>query len=575
MSEVKAVQQNDEKIVIAGNSYNGYTNYDFTLARFNIDGSVDLTFGDDGRVTTDFGSDDYVSSVALQSNGNIVVAGYADMGSSSTGNTNYDFAIARYTSSGSPDISFDRDGKLTRDFYGFEDILSSAAVQADGKIIASGATFKPATCDRCAPEDGENEFVLVRYNSDGSSDRSFNGEGKITTDFGGSADCLALQPDGKILAASGNDDLTLARYNSNGSPDPGFGMGTGYVTTDFGFNDFPTSIALQSNGKIVLSVVSGGFTETESNDFTIARYNSNGTADATFDGDGKLNTDFGFNDFADAVAVQSDGKIVAAGGSYNTVINNENFAFSRYNANGSLDNTFSGDGKQLGYYLRGNSELNSIAVQSDGKIVVAGTGYNSSDSYGFGVARFNSDGSLDTDFDKDGKLLTSFKTDASASSVALQRDKKILVGGSGKLVRYNPDGSLDNTFNKDGKVSIGFTVRDIKVQKNGKVIVAGISDSDGRFSLALARYKSDGTLDISFGRNGKVSTSFFGEDDQAFAVALQSDGKIVVAGHTYNASTGIDFALARYNSNGSPDMSFSGMEKQQQIFLGTMILFIH
>ena len=563
-SEAKAVQQSDGKIVVAGNDYNGQTNFDFSLTRFNPDGSTDFTFGEDGEVTTDFGSDDHISSVALQPNGNIIAAGYT-----STETTNFDFAVARYTSAGALDLSFNNDGKLTQDFYGWQDMISSAVVQADGKIVVSGTTFKPATCDRCAPEDGQSEFTLMRYNNDGSSDHSFDKDGKTIIDFSdGDASSLALQADGKIIVASSNSDLILSRYNGNGSLDVSFGS-AGNISTDFGFNEYPASVAIQPDGKIVLTALLGGYTETDSQDFALLRYNSNGTPDINFGVNGKVTTDFGFNEFANSAAIQSDGKIVVAGGSYNEKINDEDFAFARYNSNGSLDNSFSGDGKKLGYYLTGISELYSIATQSDGKILVAGSSYNSRDSYGFGVARYNSDGTLDGGFDKDGKVITNFETNAYANAIALQSDGKILVGGGEKLVRYNSNGALDYTFDKDGKISAGFFIRSIKLQKDGKIVIAGVATDDNfRASFALARYNSNGSLDAGFDGDGKLTTHFFGDDDQAFSVALQSDGKIVVAGQTYNRNTLIDFALARYNSNGSPDVSFDGNGKVTTDFSG-------
>ncbi|HQH86392.1 MAG TPA: tandem-95 repeat protein, partial [Anaerolineaceae bacterium] len=196
--------QADGKIVAAGYTENGST-YDFALARYNSDGSLDTTFSGDGLLTTDFGSDsDYACAVALQADGKIVAAGSADNGS------NTDFALARYNPDGSLDITFSGDGKLTNDFGSGYDHAQAVAVQADGKIVAAGY----------ASNGSNDDFALARYNPDGSLDTTFSGDGLLTTAFGSGndgADAVAVQADGKIVAAGSayngsNLDFALARY---------------------------------------------------------------------------------------------------------------------------------------------------------------------------------------------------------------------------------------------------------------------------------------------------------------------------------------------------------------------------
>jgi uncharacterized delta-60 repeat protein len=197
--------QTDGKIVVCGYSVMG-ANTDFTLVRYNADGSIDSTFSNDGKTTTDFGSsDDIAYSVNIQNDGKIVAAGQSFTGS------NYDFALARYNADGTLDNSFSSDGKLTTAMGSGDDYIYSSALQADGKIVVAGYTYG-----------GSNSSIaLARYNTDGTLDNSFSSDGKVTTAIGSSsgAKSVALQSDGKIVvagySASGTNNLfTLARYLS-------------------------------------------------------------------------------------------------------------------------------------------------------------------------------------------------------------------------------------------------------------------------------------------------------------------------------------------------------------------------
>ncbi len=254
---VKAAQQSDGKIVVFGNN-------SFILARYNIDGTPDNTFGINGRQTVDFN----IASIAIQSDGKIVAGG----------NAGADFAIGRYNSDGSPDLSFGQGGKLTYDFFGLEDKIYSVAVQQDGKIIVAGTILTAPICSNC---DYKAESVLVQYNSDGSLDHSFGEDGKITT----LGNIIALQDNGKILVAGTtwngiDNDVVLTRYNSNGSLDLSFNR-DGKAIADFGYDDVFSSLAIQSDGKILLTAWTGGQIFENSGDFALARYNIDGSLDYT------------------------------------------------------------------------------------------------------------------------------------------------------------------------------------------------------------------------------------------------------------------------------------------------------
>jgi uncharacterized delta-60 repeat protein len=352
----------------------------------------------------------------------------------------------------------------------------------------------------------------------------------------------------------------LVSYAQAGMPDPTFGA-AGVVTTSFGSSHAGSnSMAIQSDGKIVMAGFQNATATTIT--FAVARYNSNGTLDNSFDGDGKVTTIIGSpnDDEAKAVVIQMDGKIVVAGSSRQGII--YVFAVVRYNSNGTPDNTFSGDGI-VTTAIGVSSGANAIVIQPDGKIVVAGGSYNGSNN-DFALIRYNTDGTPDNSFDGDGIVTTSVSSsNDDAYSIALQTDGKIVVAGNSgasirnfALVRYNPtDGSLDNSFNSTGIVITPGNTADaagLAIQVDGKILIAG----RGGVDFALVRYNTNGTPDNSFDGDGIVTTAI-GSSSEVRSVIVQPDGKIVAAGHAF---TGIlwDFAVARYNPNGNLDNSFDG-----------------
>lgn len=353
-----------------------------------------------------------------------------------------------------------------------------------------------------------------------------------------------------------------------GSLDDIFGT-NGKVITDFGtFHDRGYSVAIQPDGKIVIAGESNNGSD---RDFAIARYNTDGTLDDSFSAGGKVTTDFGMSeDYGKSVAIQEDGRIVVAGYSSNGT--DDDFALARYNTNGGLDSSFGGDGKVTTDFGTGHDDGNTVAIQSDGKIVVAG-----SSDIDLAIARYNTDGTLDNSFGLDGKVTTAFGTGSDRGrSVAIQPDGRIIVAGDADngsdidlaLARYNTDGTLDNNFGLDGKVITDFGAghdygRSVAIQPDGKILIAGESN----FDFALARYNTDGTLDNTFGTDGKVTTDFGSYYDAGNSVAIQPDGRIVVVGFMLNGPDR-DFALARYNTDGTLDSNF-GLGGKVTTALGT------
>ena len=295
-----------------------------------------------------------------------------------------------------------------------------------------------------------------------------------------------------------------------------------------------------------------------------------GTLYTGFDADGKVTTAIGSSeDVAVSIAHQLDGKLVVAGYSSNGTDND--FALARYNVNGSLDTSFSSDGKLVTDIDSANDNATSVAVQLNGKIVVAGYTYNGTD-YDFAIIRYNSDGSLDNTFNTNGIVTTDFGTgNDEAYSVAIQPDGKIVAAGYAytlskndfALVRYNSNGSLDNTFGTGGKVTTDFSSGDdmafsMRILPDGRIVAAGRTYNGSDYDFGLACYTQLGTLAISFGTGGKVTTDFGSGDDIANCVFDILDGTIVLAGSSENG-TDRDFAVARYNDNGSLDTNFNSV----------------
>jgi uncharacterized delta-60 repeat protein len=365
--------QPDGKMLVAGDNYITPPGWysDFVIARYNTDGSLDASFGGGGRVITPIGTYSSAYSLAIQSDGKIVAAGF-----SINSSNNADFAIARYNTDGSLDTSFDGDGKVTSSVRTFtQNFALSVAIDSNGKIVAAGYS------------NGSNAvFALVRYNTDGQLDTSFDGDGKVTTLVGTSADALSvvIQSDMKIVAAGeSNGRFALVRYDTNGSLDPTFG-GTGVVLASTGkYFGQADSVAIQSNGKIVAAGSRCDYANEEgcvSGTQELVRVNTDGSLDTSFDSDGKVVTPIGSSDdFANSVAVQSNGKIVAAGSG------NGDFALVRYNENGSLDSTFGGgDGISLVDFANGsNDRAYGMALDGQGRAVVVGESNGA-----FAIARF-------------------------------------------------------------------------------------------------------------------------------------------------------------------------------------------
>ena len=728
-------EQSDGKIVAVGFAHNG-TNNDFALARYNPDGTLDDSFGTGGRVLTDFGSTDVARAVALQSDGKIVVAGNASVGGG------YDFAVARYrpngtldtgfgtvvntttrsgkltTNMGATDIAhavaidsagrivvagqagnsfgvarygsigvlntdFDSDGKVTVNFGAGADHALDMAILANDKILLGGyATNNNGTPANTA--DDYKQLALALLLNTGVLSAELNTTGKVTTKIPSYSDAIlsaqvnaiAVRPDGRILVGghgvwvnnqnSPNRSTVLAQYKADGTLDDQFGEKLFDATTDtlkrfgqrieysgafhLGINDltiagngnimtaavgestsgvqhmnmYPYSsiglvesnviggagqlgearaVLIDRNGKIVLAgYASDGDHSAKSNTrFALARFHPGSLKlDTSFGARGRVTTPFAQEDVVQAVAVDNQDRIVVAG--YTKKGSKQDSAIARYRPDGSVDTRF---GKVIDAFHRTgqvstdfgygkNDRINAMAIDKNGKIVVAGT----ADEYGsrlddnIFIARYTASGDLDTTFGddnnndgvKEGRTDTEFGAFAlgyydDARALAIQKNGKIVVAGCTNvtpqaaptwhlgLARFNTDGSLDNTFGHattvDGQVTRNGRVRTqfgtstnscanaVAVQPDGKIVVAGYSqstaDGETHFNIAVARYNTDGTLDEGFSGDGKHVIPFDG-NQRATAVAVLPNGEIRVAG--YDESNPNKFLLRTFLANG-------------------------
>ncbi|HXI93524.1 MAG TPA: HYR domain-containing protein [Blastocatellia bacterium] len=647
--------------VVAGSATNtstmNPTGTDFAIARYTSAGALDVTFGVGGKVVSDFNNNnDQATAMKLDANGKIVLAGraFSPGAPPATPGTSFDFAVARYNTDGSLDLTFGTGGKTTTDFFGGSDQATAVAVQGDGKIVAAGVA---SNCNV------GNNFALARYNTNGVLDSGFGTAGKLTTDFTGGDDrasALAVQTDGKIVVAGTTNDSTSpsgvgaanpASVAAGGSTlltitaSPGanpastgikvtgnlsaiggspvqqfFDDGTqGDVTaadnvfsfqanvtgaTTAGAKNIPIGVTDSQTrtgcASISLTVTTGSApvrdgafsgvpnqsapqslglddpqamavaTASTGNDFAIARYEANGNLDTGFGSGGKVSTDFaGGSDQAFALVIQTGGKIVAAGLAANGATGND-FALARYDDTGMLDDAFGTSGKMTTDFAGGSDQALALAIQpSDSKLVATGVAFNGTTGNDFALARYSDEGDIDTGFGASGKVTTDFPSGIDiARGIAVQSNGKIVVAGGNNndfaLARLNTDGSLDSTFGTGGLVITDFSGNNdqafaVALDSSGKIVVAGSTTSASTgIDFALARYDTNGNLDATFGVGGKVTTavSAGGEFDQAFAVAVDSTDRIVAAGIAVAPATGNDFALVRYTGTGALDLTF-------------------
>ncbi|MDP9300808.1 MAG: delta-60 repeat domain-containing protein [Actinomycetota bacterium] len=418
---------------------------------------------------------------------------------------------AAAVSTGYLDRTFSDDGKVLTDVAG-DDTGEAVAVQADRKIVVAGTTH------------GGTDIAVVRYNTDGTLDSTFGGDGIVITDVSGddAAFALAIQDDGRIVVGGFTDDgvsAALVRYHTDGTLDGTFGGGDGIATISAGTGAVFLGIAIQSDDSIVATGM-GNFTGFFGGDALLARFDSSGVPDASFGGgDGITTKKIGFGGIVSGIGVQPDGAIVVVGTSL-SITGNENVAVLRFDSSGSLDTTFGGDGIVKTDAAAGPDAGSDVALMSDGSIVAIG-----SSSYEYGL-----------------------------------------------LVGYNADGTLNSGFGTGGIVQTelggyggGFTAGTVQPDDRIVAVGEGAGDaSEGADGFLTARYTTTGALDPTFGGDGTVFTAFTtnpfgGASTTPTGVAIAPGGKIVVAGSNYDDTNSSDIAVVRYGNRatavrGRPDL---------------------
>jgi uncharacterized delta-60 repeat protein len=511
--------QTDGKIVLGGEvgSYSLDTNRS-VLVRLNAGGSLDQTFGSGGRVVNP--GQIHLRALAIQPDGKIITAGATRVIS-----ITQDFALVRYNADGTLDTSFGSGGYAVNG----EGEAQALILQPDGKIVLVG--FLPLFRDG-------SDFLLARFNADGSIDQTFGSGGRVTTSFtsGRNSDdhafAAALQPDGKIVVTGviSGVPTVLIRYNSNGSVDTGFGLDGSVLTPNS--NTPARNVLLQPDGKIVIG---GG-------SFALRRYNANGTTDQTFAGGGG---NFGGNVYLKAIGRQSDGKLLAAGSVCYTNTGECNFLLARYNANGGFDPTFGNSG---GFVITNVTEgmldeANALVLQPNGKIVLAGYASEPGGSYvDFAAARYNSSSSTTVSrpaqFDFDGD----FKADISVFRQGTWYLNRSTGGFSQTQFGLNTDLIVPADYDGDGKTDVAVfrpydgdwycvnsnsnTYSFVHFGQNGDIPTPADYDGDGRADYAVYR---SGIWYIQRSTAGFMAAQFGLATDKTVPADFDGDGKADIA----------------------------------------------
>lgn len=579
----------DGKIVVAGQVFVGGKTQ-VGVARYSSDGLLDTAFGTSGQVIvsgagqTQFG----FGGIAIDSSGDIDIAGDSYVFGTS------EIGLVRLTETGALDSAFGSGGFATLAPSNAQTSVGQGiVVEGDGKLVVAGSVnFKGS---------------VVRFDAHGILDTAFGQQGIAANSLAANEGFHAVTIDGngRIVAAGGystgvfSQESAVARFNADGSVDVNFGA-SGLVTTAFGGSlSDAEAVAIDPQGRIVtagfaqIPVGTGQIQEP----FAVARYNNDGSLDSTFGLSGRVMVDFnGQGAQANALALNASGGAILAGESFQGGTNS--IALAQLFPDGTLDPSFGTGGKVVSNLLTSTSgDSRAMAIQPDGKIIAVGASTPATGEE-FALMRYNADGTLDASFGQGGVTTTQFTMinpysrqtevgNAIAEGVAIDDQGRIVVAGyesdnNGKstivLARYSPDGSLDPTFGVGGQVTtdINFSgtnkAFNVKIDSSGKIVVAGFTGVYPYSSyedFAVLRYNSDGTLDGSFGSGGEATIDFFGQSDEAYGLAIQSDGKIVVGGTAYQPNAPADMAVARLNADGTLDASFGSGGKATADFGST------
>ncbi|MEZ5421629.1 MAG: hypothetical protein R2682_00870 [Pyrinomonadaceae bacterium] len=552
--------QTDGKIVVVGRRYESPNRVDFLAARYNVDGTLDTTFSGDGVFLLNSSAEDVFNAIVIQADGKIVAVG-------ANGPTSA--FIVRLNTDGTLDTTFSNDG--------FQVVLNtgialSVALQADSKIVLGA-------------KDQSNGSIIIRLNTDGTLDTTFDADGILPLGpnhllpYG-----LAIQTDGKIVVAGASGGFAAVRLLSSGALDTSFDGDGMVVTAVNGGNSSARSVVIQTDGKIILS--GGG-----DPDSAIVRYNSDGSLDTSFDTDGIriFNVNNNNDEFFEDLALQPDGKILAIAHTLYSVLNvfiEEDFTIIRFNADGSFDPIFDANGIVRSQWCQEGTDL---FLHTDGKVVATGSQNRSSTvgDRGVCIQRFNGDGSVDTSLNftaGDGiykQTVFSAQEFTSVEAIAGLPNGKIMVAGWGqpsyqpyptaRLIRLNSNGTLDTTFMNEGLFEFRDATNstyfyDIESYGDGSFVVVG----DGGFAKGgvVVKFTANGALDTTFSGDGIFTDNTL--ISRIYGVVVQPDGKIVGCGSNGNGVSIRQGKIFRLLANGTLDddafSNFGNTTNHNEIF---------
>ncbi len=542
-------------LLIAGYAFSLTSNSDFATLQLTASGSLVSSFGVGGKMTTDFAgspsSSDGINTIAVAKDGSIIAAGYA----SGSGNR-LDLAMAKYLSNGSLDTTFGDQGKLRKDVFGSDDVANDVDVLPDGQILLTGTAYGPRKADIALAKfnrDASNDLsfnggrfgrsgidlggtdvvvanavqpdgkllaagtsttaagsvmIITRSNANGMPDLTFGVGGRAVIDLPGTEEAvsaLKVLADGTILgvgrAKPGNtSDIAIFRLTPDGRLDGTFGA-NGFATFDIANGeDSASAFTVASSGAIL---VAGNAFVAGNQDFVVLSLSSSGAPLQTFRNRSYVTVDFAnFNDRASSILQKSDGRILLLGTV--TIGNGLDFGLTQLNADGTLDRTFGSGGRMTTDVAGGTDTAKTLVQLPDGRIVATGSASNGAD----------------TDF---------------------------------ALVGYSANGFIDPAFGNMGRILINFGGVDVAnaatIQPDGKILVVGTTTKPSGSDIAMTRVTLTGQLDSSFGTNGLVITDFDSGNDGANCVSLLSDGRIFVGGFASSRSN-VDFALALFRQDG-------------------------
>lgn len=588
--------QSDGKIVGAGSGFIGTTTRGLGVFRWLADGTPDSGFGTGGMAMLEPRRWDIAHGLALQPDGGIVVTGVI-------GETQYAtrFIVARFTGSGQRDASFSGDGLVEIPLGGTGHQGRGIAVQADGKIVAGGYRNDEPLAARLLPDGsmdpsfGENGlalsgmtapstngnslalagngrillggsgrdennadgFQMTCWRSDGKLDGAFGATGKVFTragESGGDATCMALQADGKILLAGrANLKMAVARYFADGRIDASFGdSGMAIIAAGTVYSRV-YDMAVQPNGRILLA----GYSMPSSSQqcITLLRCLPDGSPDNTFGQGGQftLPESAGSSATGYRLALQPDGKILIGATRTTNQGTKSSFVVTRVLSSGALDAAFGEAGVAVISFGTFDDDLSSFILLPDGRMVAAGYSAGSGNVFNparrCAMVRLLADGKPDPSFGTGGKILLDMPGGDrdGINSLSLMPDGRMVAGGFGSdyfVARFLSDGALDVSYAGTGYASTGISgLNDVLALSDGGLLACGSTASD----FHLAAFLPDGSVNAAFGTNGASRVDFFAGNDQARAVALQSNGGILLAGLAYNARGKDGFGLARFH----------------------------